>query len=185
MKLTALMLTAMMAGAGSAAVFAADCTSSFYCYGNTSNSITRVATRPPPIPPPSPRVAQQRRQQQLALRDNAVAAPRTVARPAPQATPRTTARANITPTPAPRTNIRPAPQVRANVQPAQTPAPQVRTNVRITPAPQPSTMPSCQVLNGLAANAESQAVSASKRGNRNTSVRLFREAANLRKQACR
>lgn len=161
MKLTAIMLSAIITGAGSAAVVAADCTSSFYCYGKTGNAVTRVATRPPPIPPPNPRVAQQRRQQQLAMRTNNNAAARTTTRPAPQAAPR----------PAPRANVR------------ATPAPQPRANVRVTP-PQPArAIASCQNLNDNASKLESQAVIASKVGDRNNSVRLFREAGVLRKQA--
>ena len=154
------LLFALMMGVNSTAATAAECTSSFYCYGNTANSVVRVATRPPPIPPPNPRVVQQRRQAQLALRNSTPITPR-IARP-------------IT---------TPAPQ-----RAAPTPAP--RANVRVTPppaAPQPSrvTGNDCQNLTRQASTLESQAVVASKQNNRQRSIRLFKEVANLRNQATR
>lgn len=150
------LLLAFLLGTASTAALAAECTSSFYCYGNTANAVVRVAPRPPPIPPPNPRVVQQRRQAQLALRNT---------RPAPRAMVRAT----------------PAPQ-RVVTAPAR-PAP--RANVR-PPAAQPSrNVASCQSRNDRAGYLESQAVMASKRGDRNASVSLFRDAANTRKQACR
>lgn len=123
---------------------AAECTSSFYCYGNTANSVVRITPRPPPIPPPNPRVVQQRRQAQLALRNRPTTTPRIAAQPAP------------------------APQMRMTPRPMAVPAP----------------ANNCQNAANRAAQVESQAVIASKRNDRQASVRLFREAARLR-QACR
>lgn len=156
------LLLAFLLGTASTAALAAECTSSFYCYGNTANAVVRVAPRPPPIPPPNPRVVQQRRQAQLALRNT---------RP----TPRATVRATPTPQRVVTAPARPAP--RANVRP---PAAQP------TRTAQPSrNVASCQSRNDRAGYLESQAVMASKRGDRNASVSLFRDAANTRKQACR
>lgn len=166
MKAITPVLCAILMGVGMTAAFnasAAECTSSFYCYGNTGNAVVRVAPRPPPIPPPNPRVVQQRRQAQLALR-NSAPAPR-IARPAA--------------TPAPQ---RVTPQVAR---------PTPRANVRVaTPVPRPAPQParaagSCQDQLARAAQLESQAVIASKQGKRQDSVRLFKEAANARQQACR
>ncbi len=133
---------------------AAECTSSFYCYGNTANAVVRVVTRPPPIPPPNPRVVQQRRQAQLALRNRPVP-------PAPQ--------------PTVRANVQPSPQIARPVPPRTRPA------LQAVARPNPN---QCPQRLGLASQLESQAVIAAKQNNRETSVRLFREAANLR-QACR
>ncbi|OQX13484.1 MAG: hypothetical protein BWK73_11920 [Thiothrix lacustris] len=148
MKTKLALLLSLLLGISSTPATAAECTASFYCYGNTANSVSNIVTRPPPIPPPNRRVVQQRQQAQLALRN----------RPAPQA---------------------PQPTMRANVQPA----PQIAR-----PVPQAVARPSndnqCPQRLGLASQLESQAVIAAKQNNRETSVRLFREAANLR-QACR
>lgn len=184
MKLTALILSAIITGVGSAAVWAADCVSSFYCYGGTADAVTRVAARPPPIPPPNPRVAQQRRQQQLALRNDAT--PPRPAHNTPRTTPQTTTRAHVAATPAHENNLRPAqppPQVRPT--PRTPPAPPARSAVRPIPRQPAANITNCQRLNDNAAQLESQAVIASKQGDRDNSVRLFREAAKLRGQTCR
>lgn len=157
MKTKLALLLSLLLGISNTPATAAECTSSFYCYGNTANSVSKVATRPPPIPPPNPRVVQQRRQAQIALRN----------RPAPQQVARPTPRVNVQPTqpvtrPAPRANVQPAPQAVAK----------------------PNNANQCQQRLSLAAQLESQAVIAAKQNNRQASVRLFREAANLR-QACR
>ena len=175
MKPLSPLLFALMMGVNSTAATAAECTSSFYCYGNTANSVVRVATRPPPIPPPNPRVVQQRRQAQLALRNSTPITPR-IARPITTPAPQRAA-----PTPAPRANVRVTP-------PPAAPVP--RANVRVTPppaAPQPSrvTGNDCQNLTRQASTLESQAVVASKQNNRQRSISLFKAAANLRNQATR
>lgn len=163
MKTKIALLLSLLLGISITPATAAECTSSFYCYGNTANSVVRVVTRPPPIPPPNPRVVQQRRQAQLALRNRPTTTPRIAARPAqPVIQPRA-----ATPAPA-----RPAPRVN------NPPSPTVR-------APAPVILGNCQSRNDRAAYLESQAVLASKAGDRNNSVRLFREAANVRQQACR
>ncbi|MEN9425395.1 MAG: hypothetical protein RL122_2778, partial [Pseudomonadota bacterium] len=79
MKTKIALLLALLLGIGSTPAFAAECTSSFYCYGNTASSVVRITARPPPIPPPNRRVVQQRQQAQLALRNRPT--PR-IARPA-------------------------------------------------------------------------------------------------------
>lgn len=165
MKTKLALLLSLLLGISNTPATAAECTSSFYCYGNTANSVSKVATRPPPIPPPNPRVVQQRRQAQIALRN----------RPAPQQVARPTPRVNVQPTqpvtrPAPRANVQPAPQA------VTRPAPQA--------VARPNNANQCQQRLSLAAQLESQAVIAAKQNNRQASVRLFREAANLR-QACR
>lgn len=184
MKLTALILSAIITGVGSAAVWAADCVSSFYCYGGTADSVTRVATRPPPIPPPNPRVAQQRRQQQLALRNDA-----STPRPAnntTHTTPRTTTRANVGATSAQGASPRATqPPQQPRITTRTPPAPPARATVRPIPRQPAANITNCQKLNDNAAQLESQAVIASKQGDRDNSVRLFREAARLRGQACR
>lgn len=163
MKTKIALLLSLLLGISITPAAAAECTSSFYCYGNTANSVSRVVTRPPPIPPPNPRVVQQRRQAQLALRNRPTTTPRIAARPAqPVIQPRA-----ATPAPA-----RPAPRVN------NPPSPAVR-------APAPVILGNCQSRNDRATYLESQAVLASKAGDRNNSVRLFREAANVRQQACR
>ncbi|WGZ93862.1 MAG: hypothetical protein QJT81_19060 [Candidatus Thiothrix putei] len=144
----ALLLSLLLGISVTTPAMAAECTSSFYCYGNTANSVSKIVTRPPPIPPPNRRVVQQRQQAQLALRNHPTTTPQRIAAP-----------------PAP------APQMRIAPRPMAAPAPAAPAN-------------SCQNAANRAAKIESQAVLASKRNDRQTSVRLFREAANLR-QACR
>ncbi|UOG93224.1 MAG: hypothetical protein L3K52_05690 [Candidatus Thiothrix sulfatifontis] len=148
MKTKLALLLSLLLGISSTSATAAECTSSFYCYGNTANSVVRVTPRPPPIPPPNRRVVQQRQQAQLALRNRPTTTPTRIATP-----------------PAP------APQMRMAPRPMAAPAPAAPVN-------------SCQNAANRAAQIESQAVLASKRNDRQTSVRLFREAARLR-QACR
>lgn len=156
MKTLPHVLFALIMSAGSTAAGAAECTSSFYCYGNTANTVVSVATRPPPIPPPNPRVVQQRRQAQLALRSRPPTP--TIARPA------------ATPTP------------QRAVTPITQPTP--RANIRATPPAQPNrTSSNCQTFFNQASALESQAVIASKQNNRQRSVSLFKEAARLRTQA--
>jgi hypothetical protein len=164
MKTLPHVLFALIMSAGSTAAVAAECTSSFYCYGNTANTVVSVATRPPPIPPPNPRVVQQRRQAQLALRSRPPTP--TIARPAA--------------TPTPQRATTPTPQ-RA-VTPITQPTP--RANIRATPPAQPNrTSSNCQTFLNQASALESQAVIASKQNNRQRSVSLFKEAARLRTQA--
>ncbi len=109
MKIMTPLLFALLMGAGSTIplnAVAAECTSSFYCYGNTGNAVVRVVTRPPPIPPPNPRVVQQRRQAQLALRNNRTITPR-IAQPAITPTPQRAAPQRAVPQvarPTPRAN---------------------------------------------------------------------------------
>jgi hypothetical protein len=175
MKIMPSVLFALMLGIVSATVLAAECTSSFYCYGNTANSVVRVATRPPPIPPPNQHVVQQRRQAQLALRNSPTPRIR-ITRP--------------TVTPAPQQRVAPPlarPTPRALVQVAPPPArPTPRALVRVAPVPPPNRMAgNCQNLILQANGLESQAVIASQHNDRQRSVSLFRETANLRSQAAR
>ncbi|MDQ5769523.1 hypothetical protein [Thiothrix subterranea] len=150
MKTKLALLLSLLLGISITPAMAAECTSSFYCYGNTANSVVRVTPRPPPIPPPNRRVVQQRQQAQLALRNRPTTTPPRIATP-----------------PAP------VPQMRIAPRPTAVPAPAPAAPVN-----------SCQNAANRAAQIESQAVLASKRNDRQTSIRLFREAANLR-QACR
>lgn len=168
MKTKLALLLSLLLGISNTPATAAECTTSFYCYGNTANSVSRVATRPPPIPPPNRRVVQQRQQAQLALRNVTPVTrptPRAAAQPAP-----------VVARPTPRTNVQPQPPITRPVAPVARAAPQT---VAI-----PSNLNQCSQRLSLASQLESQAVVASKQNSRETSVRLFREAANLR-QACR
>ncbi len=155
MKTKLALLLSLLLGISNTSATAAECTTSFYCYGNTANSVSRVATRPPPIPPPNRHVVQQRQQAQLALRNRP-------ATPAPQ--------------PTVRANVQPQPPITRPVAPVARAAPQT--------VARPSNPNQCSQRLSLASQLESQAVIAAKQNNRETSVRLFREAANLR-QACR
>lgn len=166
MKTKIALLLAFLLGISSTPAFAAECTSSFYCYGNTASSVVRVNPRPPPIPPPNRHIVQQRRQAQLALRNHPT--PR-IARPAV---------------------VTPAPQARTAVPTVAHPIPRANINM---PARQPSVrlpppnhfVGNCTALTQQASALESQAVIASQHNDRQGSVMRFRDAANLRQQAVR
>lgn len=135
------------------------CGTSFYCYGNSAHTLA-VTTRPAPLPPPNIRSLPQRNNAIMALRPRAAPQPVTPRRTTPSS---------------PAAVMRPAADVSVRVIPANRPP--VVTNA-------PS---SCdaqrQHLFTLAKQRESQAVIASQRGDRQASMRLFREANQLRQQA--
>lgn len=137
-----------------------NCGTSFYCYGNSAHTLA-VATRSAPLPPP-PNV------RSLPQRNSAIMALRPRATPQPVTPRRTTS-------PPPTAVMRPAADVSVRVIPANRPP--VVTNA-------PS---SCdaqrQHLFTLAKQRESQAIIASQRSDRQASMRLFREANQLRQQA--
>ncbi len=188
MKIIPHLLLTLMMGVGSTAAFAAECTSSFYCYGNTANTVVRVATRPPPIPPPNQRVVQQRRQAQIAMRNSTPITPR-IARPAATPAPqRATTPAPPRVTPPQRVVVAaPVPQRAAPVPARAAPVvarPAPRAPVRVAPPAQPNrVVGNCQTFFSQASALESQAVVASKQNNRQRSVSLFKEAAKLRNKA--
>lgn len=181
MKIIPHLLLTLMMGVGSTAAFAAECTSSFYCYGNTANTVVRVATRPPPIPPPNQRVVQQRRQAQIAMRNSTPITPR-IARPAATPAPQratTPAPPRVTP---PQRVVVAAPVPARAAPVVARPAP--RATVRVAPPAQPNrVVGNCQTFLSQASALESQAVVASKQNNRQRSVSLFKEAAKLRNKA--
>ena len=158
MKTKIALLLAFLLGISSTPTFAAECTSSFYCYGNTASSVVRITARPPPIPPPNRHVVQQRQQAQLALRNN-----------------------RLTPRIAPRPAVTPAPQARVT-----TPVARVTPPNNIPRPPQANrVVGNCPLLLQQANALESQAVVASKQNDRQGSIMRFRDAANLRQQAAR
>jgi hypothetical protein len=142
-----------------------NCSTSFYCYGNSAHTLA-VTPRPAPLPPPNVRSLPQRNSAIMSLRPRA-------------ATPR-----SITP----RRMIPPQPIATPRVAPPRPPA-TADVNVRVIPAAPASPPPinACaaqrQHLFNLAKQRESQAVIASQRGDRQASIRLFREANQLRQQA--
>jgi hypothetical protein len=172
MKIMHPLLFTLLMSVGSATAWAAECTTSFYCYGSTASAVVRVNTRPPPIPPPNRRVVQQRQQAQFALRNRPtprIARP-AVATPAPQA--RVAAPVIARPTPRAAITV-------PRAQPIQQPAARA-------PLPPPNRpVGNCAALLQQASTLESQAVLASKRNDRQGSVMRFRDAANLRQQAAR
>lgn len=90
---------------------ASECQTSYYCYGETAQSIAGISTRPPPIAPPNRRVSQQRQHAQLAARGNqrlAATPPRPVTpapQPRPQRLPPPTVMPPVNPTPPPQVAV--------------------------------------------------------------------------------
>jgi len=141
-----------------------NCSTSFYCYGNSTHTLA-VTPRPAPLPPPNVRSLPQRNNVIMGLR------PR------------------VTPQPVtPRRMMPPQPVATPRVAPSRPPS-TADVNVRVIPAAPASPPPinACaaqrQHLFNLAKQRESQAVIASQRGDRQASMRLFREANQLRQQA--
>ncbi len=137
MKTLSLVILTLTTGTMAASTIAADnCTTSFYCYGNSAAATVSTATRPPPIPPPNPNYTRQRNQAQFAARNNQRAtaarnvATLTTSPPAAQPQPR----AN-TPTPATRPQTRPSPAPTVQPQVRNIPAIAARPQIRANPAP--------------------------------------------------
>lgn len=142
-----------------------NCSTSFYCYGNSARTVTTIRPNPAPLPPPNRRNLNQRHRTVMALRPTPPN--RTVARP-----PATL--------PHPATPTRRLPPPTHNNRPAE-------VNVSIIPGNSNRTANRCEPQRQRwlqqATQRENQAVTASRQGDRNTATRLFREAHQLRQQA--
>lgn len=155
-RILAALAATWVAGVLVTPVSADTCTGSFYCYGSSAVSVVHTATRPPPIPPPNANHMRQRNRAQLAARTNNSPAPTAVVR-APVVLRQ--------PVPAPATintfANRPPPVNRAGCEEAR------------------------QGLLKRAAGLESQAVLASRDGQQQRSIALFRDAGKMRADAQR
>lgn len=151
------------------------CGDSFYCYGDTAESLATTSTRPPPIPPPNTllrRLQQQRNQQHIAIRN------------------RTTSHVNtnrsvpaITPTPrATRSQHTDEDDgISVIAIPARPNPPQVN---RVQPPPPPVPLAACRPAHLAAMNRaeslERLGAIAAKRNDRAMSLRFFGEAKQIR-----
>ncbi len=155
------------------------CGDSFYCYGDTAESLATTSTRPPPIPPPNTylRRLQQRNQQHIAVRNRTAPAASvshsmpTVAPPTPTSRATRPYRADeddgisVIAIPA-----RPNPPMVNRVQPPP-------------PAPPTACRPAHLAAMNRAESLERLGAIAAKRNDRAMSLRFFGEAKQIRVSA--
>lgn len=171
MKPTSLSLWAALFAAAPLATFTLpavaidNCSTSFYCYGNSARTVATIRPNPTPLPPPNRRNLDQPHHTVTALR--------------PTPPDRMRVRSPLTPT-HPTTPTRWLPPSTHNNRPAE-------VNVSIIPGNSNRTINRCEPQRQRwlqqAMQRENQAVIASRQGNRDTAVRLFREAFQLRQRA--
>lgn len=167
-------ITALILGLGlsAEAPAAENCATSFYCYGDSSKHVSITPTRPAPLPPPNTNYIRQRHLAQHAARN-----PSTRTHPAARAaTLRQTTPAHRVA--APQVTVRAVPPTRSHTQPRTVTGNHTRSHNS-----------HCQMTRQRmlerASELESLAVTNARRGQRQRSVILFRDAAKMRSNAQR
>ena len=171
-------VVSVLVGSAGSVVQAKACGDSFYCYGDTAESLATTSTRPPPIPPPNTylRRLQQRNQEHIALLNHSsVTAPRPAAIVPPRIVTTATHAAALAPT-----NANHEDGISVLVIPAR-PRSDAMNRVPITrPVISVACHPAHIAATSRAESLERLGAIAAKRNDRAMSLRFFGEARHIR-----